>query len=113
MQNNKASFRKLLTLAYFREHNDDYSRSELRDVLGVTLSTIEQIIDSLITEEYLEVDNCMIRLTLKGRIKLINSKLENYSFHAPCIFENAGKYIVYSKPVKNNGFKHRKWVGEN
>ena len=69
---------ELLVLTYFRDHTEEYSLSELREMIGVSLKQLDEIIDRMICEKKLIYEDSMLRISFDGRIMLIDSSMEDY-----------------------------------
>ena len=106
-------FTMLLILAYFKELKEDYSLSELKELLGVSLETLDENIEELLNNGILHInEKSLISLTHKGRIVLMNSKMENYSFKSDIYDSELLKETwPISKPYSVHKFKRFKWRG--
>lgn len=69
---------ELLVLTYFRDHTEEYSLSELREMIGVSLKQLDEIIDRMICEKKLIYEDSMLRISFDGRIMLMDSSMEDY-----------------------------------
>ena len=69
---------ELLVLVYFRDHTEEYSFSELREMIGVSLKQLDEIIDRMICEKKLIYEDSMLRISFGGRIMLMDSSMEDY-----------------------------------
>lgn len=103
-------FLELMTLAYFRDHKNDYSLNELADFLGISIRSVADIIDVLMDEKSIIKDGAMLVLSFEGRMKLNNSDQEMFSFievEQPVVIFNPSLSLddVYV-PI---GFSKKKW----
>ena len=62
---------ELLILAYFREVGEEYSLYELKEIIGVSIKQIEEMVDALLDEKLLMYQNYLLTLSIKGRINLL------------------------------------------
>ena len=74
-------FVKMLILSYLKEKKADYSLIELHDLLGVSMSKLDEWIDELIDSKLIMYnERTLLTPSFEGRILLINSKMEKYKF---------------------------------
>lgn len=101
---------KLLILAYFREKDKDYSLQELSTLIGVNLIMLDNILEDLFEKQFLLYKERMIILTHKGRLKLMNSNLEEYNFSMDN-FENEfeGEKWPIDRPFYVHRFSEKVW----
>lgn len=102
---------KLLLLAYFKSHNEEYDLVELNKKLGVPFSQFMELIDVVVAEELLGYYNSKLTLTFKGRMRLLHSSMEYY-----CEIDNIencfyGKKMDINDPFLVRGFSKKKWRG--
>lgn len=106
-------FTILLILAYFRDKSYEYVLTDLSDLLGIQFPTLFSYIDFLINEELLCIEKKqLIRLTFKGRLLLMHSNMELYSFSDD--FNNDEDHLQKSNDVNDffiNTFEELKWWG--
>lgn len=103
---------ELLILAYFREVGEEYSLYELKEIIGVSIKQIEEMVDALLDEKLLMYQNYLLTLSIKGRNKLANSEMENYSFKSDnYIIMNKRERWPLEKPYPIHDFLTNKWRG--
>lgn len=85
-------FRKGYILSYFKNHQENYSFSDLASKLGLSVSEIDAIISEMIDDTQLEYNTeNMLVLTQKGRLAILNEQFD---------------YISFSDEIKGNGIIH-------
>ena len=106
-------FSELLILAYFKEYKDDYSLFELKELLGVSFESLDNGLEELIHDEQLCLnDRNLLSLTHKGRIRLMDSGMENYSFKQDNTHDNCEvEKWPLTKPYCVHDFAKFKWRG--
>ena len=70
----------LLILAYFKEFKEEYNLTELKEKIGISFNMLDNYICELVEEEKLHYKQNMLSVSQKGRLELLKSDLENYSF---------------------------------
>lgn len=71
---------KLLIIAYFT-YTKNWDITEIKDYIGIQYIDIEKYLLLLFKNGYLKTVDINITVTLKGRILLSNSYLEEYKFN--------------------------------
>lgn len=85
-------FRKGYILSYFKNHQQNYSFSDLAANLGLSVSEIDEIISEMIDDKQLEYNTeKMLVLTQKGRLAILNEQFD---------------YISFSEEEKGSGIIH-------
>ena len=101
---------KLLILSYFKDHVEEYSFEELMHIIGVSTIQFDKIIDEIFEDELLKYDGVKIVLTFKGRVMLMNSSMEEYSYDNYDMDELFfDEKWPLDKPFLVNGFSRAKW----
>lgn len=74
-------FQRGYILAYFKDHQQDYSFYALANNLGISVSVIDDLISELIEENQLAYnsDNMLV-LTPRGRLTILNDRVDFLSF---------------------------------
>lgn len=74
-------FQRGYILAYFKDHQQDYSFYTLANNLGISVSVIDDLISELIEENQLAYnsDNMLV-LTPRGRLTILNDRVDFLSF---------------------------------
>jgi predicted transcriptional regulator len=74
-------FQRGYILAYFKDHQQDYSFYALANSLGISVSVIDDLICELIEENQLvyNSDNMLV-LTPRGRLTILNEQVDFLSF---------------------------------
>ena len=74
-------FQRGYILAYFKDHQQDYSFYALANNLGISVSAIDDLISELIEENQLAYnsDNMLV-LTPRGRLTILNDRVDFLSF---------------------------------
>lgn len=74
-------FQRGYILAYFKDHQQDYSFYALANNLGISVSVIDDLISELIEENQLAYnsDNMLV-LTPRGRLTILNERVDFLSF---------------------------------
>ena len=74
-------FHRGYILAYFKDHQQDYSFYALANNLGISVSVIDDLISELIEENQLAYnsDNMLV-LTQRGRLTILNDRVDFLSF---------------------------------
>lgn len=74
-------FQRGYILAYFKDHQQDYSFYALANNLGISVSVIDDLISELIEENQLAYnsDNMLV-LTPRGRLSILNDRVDFLSF---------------------------------
>lgn len=74
-------FQRGYILAYFKDHQQDYSFYALANNLGISVSVIDDLISDLIEENQLAYnsDNMLV-LTPRGRLTILNERVDFLSF---------------------------------
>lgn len=68
-------------LAYFKEHDKEYSFCSLAEYLGIPISMVDDCIEQLICDGLLIYNaNSMLSLTEKGRLSILNQQADFFSF---------------------------------
>lgn len=68
-------------LAYFKDHQQNYSLSALAQNLGISVSIVDEMISELIEENQLAYNSdCMLSLTPTGRLAILNSRADFLPF---------------------------------
>ena len=101
----------LLTLNYFIVHKEDYDLDELKRKLGLSNKQLIVLINEMFDNHLLEYKGNLITLTLKGRMTLINTPMDDYCEMDDiegCLFND--KWPV-DKPFYVHGFSKKKWRG--
>ena len=74
-------FQRGYILAYFKDHQQDYSFYALAKKLGISVSVIDELISELIEENQLAYNNdSMLSLTPRGRLTILNDQADFLSF---------------------------------
>ena len=70
-------FQRGYILAYFKDHQQDYSFYALANNLGISVSVIDDLISELIEENQLAYnsDNMLV-LTPRGRLTILNDRVD-------------------------------------
>ena len=70
-------FQRGYILAYFKDHQQDYSFYALANNLGISVSVIDDLISELIEENQLAYnsDNMLV-LTPRGRLTMLNDRVD-------------------------------------
>ena len=85
-------FRKGYILSYFKNHQQNYSFSDLAVKLGLSVSEIDEIVSEMIDDKHLEYSaERMLVLTQKGRLAILNEQFD---------------YISFSEEEKGSGIIH-------
>lgn len=72
-------FIELLILSYFKQFRE-YSYQEIAELLGMPMVLVDEYINEMFSNGLLEYRDYMLTLSFKGRIKLQESVMEDYSF---------------------------------
>lgn len=74
-------FQRGYILAYFKDHQQDYSFYALANNLGISVSVIDDLISELIEKNQLAYnsDNMLV-LTPRGRLTILNDRVDFLSF---------------------------------
>ena len=104
---------RLLILAYFREHSKGYTIEELCMMIGLFSEQANCFIDRLLEEGFLEYKGYLLSISLKGRILLMHSKLEDYRFTADLKRELFKADAIDVKYISLSSFAKEKWFGNN
>lgn len=78
MQSNE-EFLKELILLYFREHPKDYLFRDLIDCLGINKPILDELLEELMTQNYICYKDHFMQLTFDGRMALAKSNLEMHT----------------------------------
>lgn len=74
-------FHKGYILAYFKDHQQDYSFYALAKNLGISISVIDELISELMEENQLAYNSdSMLSLTPQGRLTILNDQADFLSF---------------------------------
>lgn len=104
---------ELLILAYFQNHSKDYFLSELRELIGVSYVQLEEMLEEMIDQEKLFYEDLKLRISFKGRIELLNSRMEEYQ----TMSEGEIQKVLLNdpwpvdKPFYVSKFSKNKWRG--
>ena len=104
-------YRDLLILIYFKQFGSRYSIEDLKRRLGLSFIDIMKTINRLINIGYLFVnEKKSLSLTLSGRIRLGNSKLENFKYieNDVLMIEKIENDIFYLPKKMSNA----KWINK-
>ena len=71
---------ELLILAYFREFHKEYDLTDLKNKIGISYTMLDEYLSKLVDEQKLKYIDNLLRITKEGRIALMNSELESYSY---------------------------------
>ncbi len=102
---------QLLILAYFREIKTEYQLTDLREKIGIPFHMLDDYIDEMIKAAMLQYDNNMIRLSEKGRLELLHSEMEDYSFTNDLEEAFTGKKWEIDNIYCVGKFSQKKWRG--
>ena len=70
-------FQRGYILAYFKDHQQDYSFYALANNLGISVSVIDDLISELIEENQLAYNSDkMLVLTPRGRLTILNDRVD-------------------------------------
>ena len=70
-------FVKMLILAYLKEKKANYSLIELHELLGVSMSKLDDYLDELFDSKLVMYnEKTLLSLSFEGRILLLNNKME-------------------------------------
>ena len=98
---------ELLILAYFRNYQESYSLTELKDNLGISFGQLDSYLDRLQTERKLRFCEHMLQITEKGMIQLLTSEMRGYRFQTnESDYENEID-VIY----KVHKFSEKTWRG--
>ena len=102
---------ELLILAYFRNHVDEYSLSELRHSIGISFAQLEDMLERMIVEKKLIYEESMLRISFAGRLWLMNSPMEEYYEAKEGELENSVLKEAWplDKPFYVRNFSKKKW----
>lgn len=103
---------KQIALSYFLYRNKKYSYRELAEVIGVSISDVGDLIESLLTENLIIFKDGLIKLTVKGRAEVAISKFEKFNY----VSNNEEKSLEEEKvklmePFYPKNFHRKKWKG--
>lgn len=74
-------FQRGYILAYFKDHQQDYSFYAQANHLGISVSVIDDLISELIEENQLAYNSyTMLVLTPRGRLTILNDRADFLSF---------------------------------
>ncbi len=68
-------YRKLLVLLYFKTYGKEYDLLELRQLLGLDNSHLDQILMELKSDELIAIEDYIIVITEKGLISLVANNI--------------------------------------
>lgn len=107
-------YKELLILVYFKNYSGSYSIVDLKNKLGMSFFNIVKQIQKMIDEGLLCIaDNNLVSLTLKGRIYLGKSKVENFKFLDNSIQEKEKNNVSEGTRFKlNKYFFKAKWINK-
>lgn len=101
---------ELLVLAYFRDTKENYLIREISELIGISLGTVNSILDIFFEKKFLEYKDNLISLSFIGRIRLMNSTMEYYSFLDNDIEEEYTKEkLEIDKPYLIRDFSKKSW----
>lgn len=104
-------YNTLLTLSYFIAHKDNYNLEELKRKLGISNKELIDLINEMFDDLLLEYKGSLITLTLKGRMALLNTPMDDYYE----IDDIEGRLFndkwPVDKPFYVHGFSKKKWRG--
>lgn len=69
-----------IALSYFNNMGLNYNLSELKQLLGFVDESLDDLINNLINEGYIEYNNYELQITDKGKIHLISTNNTNINF---------------------------------
>lgn len=102
---------KLLILAYFKEFNGRYNLEKLKEKIGISFNMLDNFIGELVENSELSYKNNMLSITQKGRLKLINSEMEDYSYSINLENEYSNNRWSIEKIYTVHEFSKKKWRG--
>lgn len=102
---------RLLILAYFKEFKEEYNLVELKEKIGISFNMLDNYISELIESDKLYYKHNMLSISQKGRIQLMNSELENYSFCNDLEKEFLNEKWNIEKIYCVHEFSKKKWRG--
>ncbi|MCC2816744.1 hypothetical protein LK537_05495 [Lachnoclostridium pacaense] len=102
---------KLLILAYFKEFNGRYNLEKLKEKIGISFNMLDNFIGELVENSELSYKNNMLSITQKGRLKLINSEMEDYSYSINLENEYSNSRWSIEKIYTVHEFSKKKWRG--
>lgn len=100
---------KLLILAYFKSHTEEYDLIELNRKIGVPFTMFMELIDTVIDEGLLEYIGLKLTLTFKGRMKLLHSSMENYCEIDSIEDSFFSEKLDINTPFFVHNFSKKKW----
>ena len=102
---------ELLVLVYFRDHVEDYSFSELREMIGISYIQLDEILDHMIFENKLVYEDFVLKMSFEGRMMLMKSSMEDYRLITEVEIDSyffKTKWPM-DKPFYVSGFSKKKW----
>lgn len=111
-QDKKEEYLKQLILVYFKEYGENYDILDLGSKIGITITTLSDYIYELIENNFLRYEDDLLQLTLKGRIYLSNTLMEDYTFKSDIslLYEH-NKWDI-NKIYCVHEFSKKKWRGK-
>lgn len=71
-----------LALTYFKEKRSSYVIGELAEILGYNRKQILELVEYLLSQNYINYVNNLLTISSKGIIRLISSNCDSLSFQA-------------------------------
>ena len=108
-------YKELLILAYFKDNNISHSIVDLKSRMGMSFFDIVKEIQEMMKKGLLYInDYKIVSLTLKGRVCLGKSKVENFKFLDDTMVEDEKKNEMKEEKFKiNKCFFKAKWINKH
>lgn len=97
-------YAEVLSLLYFKEVGSAYDWGELREVLGYTSVQLDNLIQQLMQNGFIEYKDFEIQLTEKGLLYLVATNQIDYYYRKPEIEQKDSQRQSLDTPYIPKGF---------
>lgn len=102
---------QLLILAYFREFKTEYNLTDLREKTGIPFHMLDDYAEEMMKAAMLQYEDNMICISETGRLELMYSEMEDYSYISKLEEVFSGKKWETDKVYCIRRFSEKKWRG--